>query len=102
MTIGWADNEGWPHDHVVAAECAVVCPEEHRGTCVNRELQELAFVVDVQARRWPVKVEDFEVATNDLSVGVEVSLVKVLLSNRLLRIDRYDDGSNHGASLASG
>ncbi|GAB1509830.1 hypothetical protein JCM33774_18710 [Actinophytocola sp. KF-1] len=40
-------------------------------------------------------MHQFEIATNDLPVGIEVARVELLLSDWLIQIDRDDDGSYH-------
>jgi hypothetical protein len=84
VPVDRANDEGWPHDCILAPERAMVCPE--KGCCadVDGKLQELALLVEVQARRWPGEGDGFKVAADETAVGVQVALVKLLLSDRLL------------------
>jgi len=79
-----------------------VHPRERGRSVVDAHSVELALLVEVHRGRRPVETDDLEVASHNLLVGVDVAGFELLESDRLTRIDGYDDDGNHGLPLAFG
>ena len=50
ITVNWPDDKRITEDQVIATKRAVMCPGDDRGSLVQRQVVQLAFVIDVEAR----------------------------------------------------